>query len=141
VVKWFFVYKWLELKEQFERHSDFLKFWGVFFGMWGMWCFVLVKFVGVSNVDTGVLFGLLCTIGTGVLVVCGALVWEFIKKNIEKARNAAKLDISGWVCSVCGGDLRKGMPNVSWGEPTKVCDVCEKSGVKYEVVNRVKENV
>lgn len=131
LIKWFFIYKWLELKEFVQGH------WTPVFVIVS----TLLWSIPLSHTDqtpfqVALLSAASGIITTLVLVVVYALaifVKRIVKDNIEKAKEAASYDVSGLKCCNCGDGKIKIIPPINSNRrPRFKCLYC---GFESDVCN------
>lgn len=114
MIKWFFIYKWLELKEFIQEHWIPVSAIGIAIVSSIVWHAILTAAqINQSTFQIACLSVLLGVITMMVMAFCLAMVsWlkRVVKDNIEKARTAISYDVSELECCNCADGKIKLLP-------------------------------
>lgn len=103
MIKWFFIYKWLELKEYFERNWIPISIIGAIIVSVLVWFMILIQTnqTMYQAVLLSMVLGVFTTLMLGLCFKFVTWVIGVVKDNIEKAREAISYDVSKLECCNC----------------------------------------
>jgi hypothetical protein len=128
MIKWFFIYKWLELKEFVQEYWIATSIISTALVSSVVWHIILTT--SQLNQTTFQIACLSILLGVITMIVLAfgftLMSWfkHIIKDNIEKARKAVSYDVSKLECDQCSGDIKIMSPRHSRQDPRFKCLSC-----------------
>lgn len=127
MIKWFFIYKWLELKEFVKQNWLPVVMVGGFILSSIICGIMLSKVESMRIIDFifgGIIIGVVCAVVLAFITSAIIKINKITKDNIQKAKNAASYIASELECYSCGGDIKIKPPRLSCHSPRYKCLKC-----------------
>lgn len=103
MIKWFFIYKWIEFKEWIDEYMGAII---MVFAILAPMCIasIIFKFMGNKSwLGDGIVNGMIFDVAVGIIIVLFVWLRDLIKDNIEKARSAVEVEkkLGNYKCRDC----------------------------------------